>query len=74
MLAMWFSSNLAVAIKVKSGGNVLVEAIVLAAATPFAFNGMPAGWFTETNVGEALVFETSLAVLGRGALNYIEVP
>ena len=71
VISIALKATVALTLSVKSGNNIKIEATVLAANERLDFNAHP-GFWVETNVGEALIFNHALAGT-QGVLNYIEV-
>ena len=74
VLSIWFKAGLAVSLSIKSGNNTKIDANTFAANEAFTPSVHPNGFFVETNVGEALVFNAGVVSANvHGELNYIEV-
>ncbi len=72
--AVWLRTAVALPLKFKSAGNVKIDALAFGINETLDVNRLPYGWWVETNRGEALVMEQSLAGNVFGALLYVEVP
>jgi len=71
VISIALKATVALTLSVKSGNNIKIEATAIAANERLDFNAPP-GFWVETNVGEALVFNHVLPGM-QGILNYIEV-
>ena len=71
VISITLKAAVALTLSVKSGNNIKIEATVLAANERLDFNAHP-GFWVETNVSEALIFNHALAGM-QGILNYIEI-
>lgn len=74
IIAITIESEQVVSVAFKSGAsNTIIQAMSMDKHTILDVNRQPAGWFMETNVGEAFVLNLSSAVNVRGSYNYVEV-
>ncbi len=71
VIAIAIKATIGLTLSVKSGPNVKIDPTVMLANERLDFNAPP-GFWVETNVGEALVFNNMLAGM-QGMLNYVEL-
>jgi hypothetical protein len=75
VLAVTLITDGAVSIRWKSGtSTTLIEQMAFAKNGGLDVNRGPHGWFVETNGGDHLSIDLSVAANVRGSINYIKIP